>query len=124
MKKLARKFNLYITSTTFDKYLHIFGIYTVEPLFAYSIAKKIMEIPYNLKVNIFLHVTLLGVSIGTIFELIEFLGDITTKPTIPNQHGLLDTDLDMAANLIGALIAAFHASFIGIKLKLPGNVEK
>jgi len=108
--------NLYVTSTTFDKYLHIFGTYTIA-LFAYSITKNIMEIPFNSKANIFLHVTLLGVSCGTIFELIEYIGDLTLKPSIPNQNGLIDTDLDMVANLLGALIAAWHASYIGVKLK-------
>lgn len=115
--------NLYLESTAFDKYLHIFGTYTVA-LFGYSITKNIMGISFNSKANIFLHVTLLGVSIGAIFELIEFFADITINPSIHNQQGLIDTNLDMAANLIGALIAAFHASFIGIKLKLLESVER
>jgi len=108
--------NLYVTSNSFDKYLHIFGTYTMA-LFAYSITKNILEIPFNSKTNIFLHVSLLGVTFGTLFELIEYIGDITLKPSIPNQNGLIDTDLDMVANLIGALVAAYQASFIGITLK-------
>lgn len=101
----------------------MFGTYTVA-LFAYSFTKNIMQISFNLKTNIFLYITLLGVSIGTIFELLEFIADITINPSVHNQRGLIDTNLDMAANLIGALIAAFHASVIGVKLKLLESVER
>lgn len=109
--------NLYIESVYFDKYLHVFGTYAVT-LFFYSIFKNIMGISFISKISNFLYVILLGVSIGAIFEILEFIVDITISPNISNQQGLLDTNLDMIANLIGSLIAAFHITIIGIKLQL------
>ena len=65
-----------------------------------------------------MYIILLGIGIGTIFELLEFILDITVSPNIHNQQNLIDTNLDMISNLAGSLIAAFHISFIGIKLQL------
>ncbi|SFG69828.1 hypothetical protein SAMN05660649_02404 [Desulfotomaculum arcticum] len=111
----GKYFNLYLESAAFDNYLHVFGTYTVT-LFIYSAIKNFMDISFISRTSNFLYVTLLGIGIGTIFELLEFIVDITVNPPIHNQQGLIDTNLDMIADLIGSLIAAFHINFNGIKL--------
>lgn len=105
--------NLYLESSKFDNYLHVFGIYSVT-LFVYSIVSNLLIISFMSKSSKFLYITLLGISIGTIFEIIEFIVDITINPNIHNQPSLVDTDLDLIADAIGALIAAFHVCFIDV----------
>lgn len=53
---------------------------------------------------------MIGLSLATIYELMEFATDYFIKPTVPAQQGLLDTDLDLLSDLAGALLAAFHIS--------------
>ncbi|MFZ5643618.1 MAG: hypothetical protein ACOY46_08515 [Bacillota bacterium] len=110
--------NLYFKSPGFDNYLHVFGTYAVT-LFLYSVIKHFMGISFASRISSFLYVTLLGIGVGAIFELLEFTVDIMIKPSIHNQQDLIDTNLDMISNLIGSLIAAFHISFIGNKLHSP-----
>lgn len=108
--------NLYARFDNFDNYLHVFGTYAIT-LFFYSAIKKFMGISFVSKISNFLYVILLGIGIGAIFELLEFVADISINLHIHNQQGLIDTNLDMTSNLIGSLIAAFHISFIGVKLE-------
>jgi len=56
---------------------------------------------------IFLIVTAIGISLGTIFELLEFILDLILKEK--NQFGLIDTDWDLFYDLIGALFAGIIA---------------
>lgn len=111
----GKYFNLYFRLDNFDKYLHVFGNYAVT-IFLYSFIRNIMGVTFSSRKSNFLYVTLLGVSIGAIFELLEFMVDITIKPPVNNQQGLTDTNLDMISNLIGSLIAAFHIVLADIKL--------
>lgn len=111
---------LYLTLTIFDKLLHVFGIYSVV-LFAYAIMNRFMKISFTSKLNEFVFITLLGISLGAIFEILEYIVDVTINPKIHNQPDLTDTDLDMIADVIGAITAAFHVSFIGIQLRLSKN---
>lgn len=53
--------------------------------------------------------------------IIEFVTDITINPRIHNQPDLVDTDLDLVSDVIGALIAAFHICFVGVQLRLLKN---
>lgn len=108
--------DLYLKSAIFDKVLHIFGIYAVV-LFLYSIINQIMEMSFNSKLNKFVFITLLGISLGAIFEIIEFILDVTINPRVHNQIDLIDTNLDIIADIVGALIAAFHVCLIGIQLR-------
>jgi uncharacterized membrane protein YjdF len=89
----------------------VFGIYTLV-LFAYTIMRQFTTISFKSRLNEFIFLTLAGISIGTAFEMLEFMTDITVKPKIPNQPDLIDTDLDLIADLIGALIASFHITIM------------
>ncbi|MDD4238671.1 MAG: hypothetical protein PHT62_08955 [Desulfotomaculaceae bacterium] len=110
-------FELYLRSAMFDKYLHVFGIYSLV-LFVYAIMRQFMEISFKSRLNKFIFLTLVGISLGAFFEIMEFMLDITLKPKLPNQKDLMDTNLDLIADCVGALIAAFHLCFIGIQLRL------
>lgn len=115
--------NLYFRSANFDSYLHMFGAYAVT-LFLYTVIRNIMGVSFASKISNFLYLTLLGIGIGAIFELLEFIVDITIKPPVLNQQDLIDTNLDMISNLIGSLIAAFHISFADIKLKAAESKKR
>lgn len=113
-------FELYLRSAMFDKYLNVFGIYSLV-LFVYAIMRQFMEIPFKSKLNKFIFLTLVGISLGAFFEILEFMLDITLKPKLPNQKDLMDTNLDLIADCVGTLIAAFHLCFIDIQLRLSKN---
>jgi len=51
----------------------------------------------------------LGVSLGAFYEILEFLTDIFSHPIPISQPSLLDTDLDLMGDVIGAVFAAIHA---------------
>ncbi|HBV95545.1 MAG: hypothetical protein JL50_09645 [Peptococcaceae bacterium BICA1-7] len=114
--------NLYFRLANFDSYLHMFGAYAVV-LFLYAVTRNIMGISFASKTSRFLYITLLGIGSGAIFELLEFIVDITMKPSVHNQEGLIDINLDMISDLIGSLIAALHISFTELKSN-PVEIKK
>ncbi len=99
--------NLYVDSSIFDKYLHIFGTYSFTLLIYFYL--RINELSLG-KWQKFFFTMMIGLSLATIYELMEFATDYFIKPTVPAQQGLLDTDLDLLSDLAGALLAAFHIS--------------
>lgn len=98
----------YLTSFTFDKLLHAFGTYAFA-LFAYVLVVQLLKFPAGGLFK-FILATSLGLSIGAFYEIIEFLVDTFSNPIIPSQVNLLDTDLDIVCDAIGAIIAGFHAA--------------
>lgn len=101
--------NLYATSVIFDKILHVFGSYSFA-LFAYILVAQLLKYPVTRSFKFFLVVSL-GLSIGAFYEILEFLTDTISHPPLPSQPSLLDTDLDLIGDMIGATIAAIHATF-------------
>lgn len=106
----------YVTSSIFDKVQHVFGSY-VFSLFAYSIICKLSQ-PMIGRGFTFIFILTLGLSMGAIYEVGEFLGDSIAKPSMPSQPNLLDTDLDLIADIMGSLLAAVHVTII-----LVGNLN-
>jgi hypothetical protein len=100
---IGRYFELYRNSKWFDDLLHVFGSFSFA-LFYYSIINETIGIYYKNKIFPFIFIILLGTSSGTFFELIEFSVDILFNTNA--QNGLLDTNLDMLFNTIGAFLAA------------------
>lgn len=47
----------------------------------------------------------LGLGLGALYEIAEFFTDRISHPVPPSQPSLLDTDLDLIANALGALLA-------------------
>lgn len=108
--------NLYVTSFSYDRLQHVLGTYAFA-LFAYAviIRKKDYHIPQLLAIILTIA---LGVSLGTVFEIIEFLADIALNPVVPNQSSLTDTNLDLLSDVAGAAIAGAHVGFGFLKDKL------
>ncbi|MEL7566389.1 MAG: hypothetical protein AAGU27_16110 [Dehalobacterium sp.] len=104
---IGEYFHAYHKSVYFDKALHVFGTFSFS-LFAYDLFINFIEIKTSRPVIFtFILVSLMGIWLGTFFELVEFSLDLIFKEN--NQNGLLDTDLDLLCDLIGALLAGFFA---------------
>lgn len=101
--------DFYQTSFTFDKLLHIFGSYSVS-LFAYILAVQLLRHPLSSPFK-FIFILSLGLSLGAFYEILEFLTDTISHPTPVSQPSLLDTNLDLISDLIGAMIAAIHGTY-------------
>lgn len=102
--------NLYATSAIFDKIQHVFGSYAFS-LFVYTLICTLTRPVINRAFSLFFIISL-GLSIGAIYEIGEFIGDATMRPAIPSQPSLLDTNLDLLADLGGALLAAIHIAIV------------
>jgi len=99
--------DFYTTSSIFDKLLHIFGTYAFS-LLAYVLVVQLLKHPVNSSFK-FILVVSLGVSLGAFYEILEFLTDTISHPLPISQPSLLDTDLDLIGDAIGANFAALHA---------------
>ncbi|GAB6181926.1 hypothetical protein JCM14036_32450 [Desulfotomaculum defluvii] len=108
---LGKLLNYYHNIPVFDNVLHIFGSYSLA-LFTYSILEQLLKIKFTKTLNKFIFVMLIGGSLGAGYEIFEFILDIGLKPTIPNQAGLRDTNLDMISDFIGSFIAAYQTCYI------------
>lgn len=108
-------FDVYHKNKYFDRFLHCFGSFTFA-LFSYSIMQNILGPVQSPKSYISVLVVVLGISIGTIFEEIEFLIDSLSKKdkNSKNQHGLIDTNFDLLSNIVGSFVAGFVSSQIFI----------
>lgn len=94
--------NLYQKNNWFDKGLHLFGIFAFSLLF-YAIITTLINVNTNSKIYTFIVVSSIGITAGVYFELLEFALDISTGSK--HQHGLIDTNLDIIFNMIGAYLA-------------------
>ncbi|SJZ99867.1 hypothetical protein [Selenihalanaerobacter shriftii] len=112
---LGKYLNLYITSFSFDIILHIFGVYAFTLLF-YSLVNQLISKHYFSRSYEVIFTILLGISLGTILEVIECLIDIMVQSEIPHQLSLIDTDIDIISNIIGSILAAIHLFLIDFKL--------
>ena len=72
-------------------------------LFFYSILDKITVPTIYSKFYVSIFVVNIGISLGCIFEIYEFILDSTTNSY--NQHGLKDTNFDLISDVIGSIIA-------------------
>jgi uncharacterized membrane protein YjdF len=100
----------YVTSTIFDKLLHIFGAYAFS-LFAYVLAVQRLSSPLPRLINCILLISL-GISLGALYEIAEFLVDSFGNPVLLGQPSLLDTDLDLICDTVGAILAAIHFQYV------------
>lgn len=91
-----------ISMLYFDKALHVFGTFSFS-LFAFSVVNCKERFQLNSGFQYFIFVFLLGMSLGAIFEIVEFILDVVLK--VKNQRDLIDTDLDMIFDLVGSVFA-------------------
>ncbi len=103
--------NFYNTTKFYDRYLHVFGCFSFA-LFFYSLLDKIIKPDIDSKVYTSVFVISIGISLGCILEIVEFIMDIKKKTNQKNQHGLIDTDTDMISNVIGSIAAGIASIYI------------
>lgn len=101
---VGQYFELYDSNLQFDKGLHMFGTYTIT-LFTYQILNSFFKNYLSNKLLIFILICSVSITAGVFLEIIEFLLDIMFHSN--NQKGLMDTDIDLIANILGALAAGF-----------------
>lgn len=111
----------YITSQVFDKALHLFGTYSFALFFYILLAQLVIRQPVN-RLFTCLFISCLGVTLGVIYELLEFAVDTINLPAVPGQAGLLDTDLDLLADMLGAVIAAVQVAYTCLGRLLDGKL--
>lgn len=99
---------LYLNKRYYDRVLHGFGTFAFT-LFAYSIILKTLFPISEPQLYTIFFVAFLGVTLGAIFELLEFTIDLIFKSK--SQPGLKDTDVDLVSDLIGAILASLTFSF-------------
>lgn len=113
----------YVTSFVFDKIQHAFGTYAFA-FFAYVLTVQLKPRPILGQGFIFVLVTALGISIGAIYEIVEFLVDRYGNPIIPSQASLLDTNLDIICDMLGAMLAAVQVAYAGFLQGISAIDEK
>lgn len=101
---------LYYRSATYDRWLHACGAFSFS-LLIFSVLHYAVSPFTASRLYVSLFVGALGLSLGALFEIAEFIADRFTKGT-PNQHGLADTNFDLLFGLFGAVLAAFAAPHI------------
>ncbi|MBS4539347.1 hypothetical protein GOQ27_12800 [Clostridium sp. D2Q-11] len=104
---IGQYFKLYETSIYFDKILHVIGTFTIS-LFSYQVLRSLWGSDLNSKILVFILISSIGITTGVLLEIFEFSLDMIFNTT--NQHGLLDTNLDLIFNIVGAILAAFIVS--------------
>jgi len=92
----------------FDKALHVFGTFSFT-LFSFSIINKLFIPIYQSKLFMFIVILVLGVFLGTIYEIVEFAQDSLFLTN--NQTGLKDTNWDLIADITGAFLTAVYVLF-------------
>ena len=100
-------FNLYVASVLFDRVQHVFGTYSLT-LWSFFIIQQIVKMKFIQRKLLIIIFILLSTSLGTFYEVFEFLQDELYKPVIKNQPSLLDTNLDLISNFTGGIIALIH----------------
>ncbi len=93
---------LYKTSLYFDKGLHVIGSFIIC-LFIYQVLISLVGNDLSNKVLVFILISSVGITLGVLLEILEFILDILFKAN--NQKGLLDTNLDLLLNAGGAFLA-------------------
>lgn len=103
--------NLYRTTIWFDKGLHIFGTFSFA-LLCYSVLNLSIEFFSKYKLFTFIVIMSLGITVGAILENFEFFLDVIFKTN--NQHGNVDTNLDLIFNTVGGILAGIFGALTKI----------
>jgi len=105
--------DFYHRSKYYDRYLHAFGSFSFS-LFFYSILDKIVVPAVNSKIYVSIFIAAIGMALGSLFEIGEFIIDSKSKSNSKHQHGLKDTDYDLISNVIGSAAAGIISMLISL----------
>lgn len=86
----------------FDQAVHVFG-FGVATLFCHHLLRPLLTEHIQRRGTLFFLVVLMGVGIGAVNEMIEFLAVVTVPET--NVGGYENTALDLVFNTIGSVLA-------------------
>lgn len=100
---------LYNLSPYYDRLQHIFGDCLLA-LFTLAFVLQAIQVEVPKVIQVILAFSL-GMSIGGLYEVLEFLSDYFLDPRIPNQPDLIDTDLDLISDALGAVLAGLLVTF-------------
>lgn len=103
--------DLYNSSKYYDRFLHAFGSFSFS-IFFYLILEKITIHMISPKFYNSILIAMIGISLGCIFEIYEFISDSTSTSNLKNQHGLKDTNFDLISDIIGSVIAGIISSLM------------
>ncbi|HOJ12626.1 MAG TPA: hypothetical protein PK733_18835 [Clostridiales bacterium] len=101
----------YDTSVYFDKILHFYAIFSFT-MASYSLMCNSSSFNNSSKKWILLTMVMYGTAIGAIHEIVEF--SLDTFIGTQSQKGLLDTNLDLVADFLGALTAGIIVAYTKI----------
>lgn len=101
----GRYLNLYVRTSHFDTFLHVFGTYSFT-LFTYTMIEQLFNVNFAPGIKRTIFIISLGISLGSLFELVEFTGDMAFHPKRRHQVSLMDTNIDLIADVFGAVIAS------------------
>jgi uncharacterized membrane protein YjdF len=102
--------NLYVSSVLFDRLQHVFGTYALT-LWSFYVIQQFIKTKFKQKKFVIIFMLSLSVTLGTFYEMVEFLLDEFTHPAVKNQPSLLDTNLDLFSDLTGGILALVHYFF-------------
>lgn len=85
----------------YDQFVHFIG-FGVATLLMYELLKPVLRIDHHNWVRLAIVVTMAGLGVGALNEVIEFLATVITPET--GVGGYVNTSLDLVFDLFGALV--------------------
>jgi hypothetical protein len=96
--------DLYNKPGPYDEIAHFFTIFAITLAFGFLLYRELMESFYERRWLFVLTIASLGIALGTLWEIIEWLADFVVAKQIVS--GLFDTETDLILDGAGALLAA------------------
>jgi len=96
--------DLYNQPGPYDEIAHFFTIFAITLAFGFLLYRELMESFYGHPILFVLTIASLGIALGTVWEIIEWLADFVVAKQIVS--GLFDTETDLILDTLGALLAA------------------
>jgi hypothetical protein len=96
--------DLYNKPGPYDEIAHFYTIFAITLAFGFLLYSELMESFYDHRVMFVLTIASLGIALGALWEIAEWLADFLTPKQIVS--GLTDTITDLMLDSAGALLAA------------------
>ena len=96
--------DLYNQPGPYDEIAHFFTIFAITLAFGFLLYHDLMESFYDHPILFVLTIASLGIALGAVWEIIEWLADFVVAKQIVS--GLFDTETDLILDSLGALLAA------------------
>jgi hypothetical protein len=96
--------DLYNQPGLYDEIAHFFTIFAITLAFGFLLYRELMESFFDRRVMFMLTIASLGIAIGSLWEVIEWLADFVVEKQIVS--GLFDTITDIILDSAGAILAA------------------